>query len=158
VYEELLKACFPLTSTVAMRRECLDAVHGFFTSESYGADLDLFMRTSLYFPLGVLSEALVARTLQDRTEQRTNSVYDGVTRYSARLPVLRRLLDDGYPLTRRQRQLTRRALAVYHFKTAEAYHAVGQRHDARRHYIKSAARRQNVVRSAYGVVRCLTGL
>ena len=50
VFEEMLVTCFPLSSTVAMRRDCLAKLGGFFTSESYGVDLDFYTRASIFFP------------------------------------------------------------------------------------------------------------
>lgn len=155
VFEEILVRCFPLTSTVAMRRACLARLGGFFTSESYGVDLDLFTRASVYFPVGLIPEPLVYRTLHDRDDPRTNSVFDPVIPPRARLPVFRRILEGDYPLTPSQRRLTRQALREYHFRTAEAYLSIGQPREACVHYRRSLSHRGHVLRASIGLVRCL---
>jgi glycosyltransferase involved in cell wall biosynthesis len=155
VFEEILVTCFPLSSTVAMRRECLTRLGGFFTSESYGVDLDLYTRAAIFFPLGFIPEALVQRTLHDVSDPRTNSVYDEVVRCTCRIPVFRRILEGDYPLTPAQRRLTQRMLRTYHFRTAEAYLSAGQPRKARPHYRLSSLDRTHALRASVGFLRCV---
>jgi hypothetical protein len=155
VFDEILITCFPLSSTVAMRRECLKRLGGFFTSESYGVDLDLYTRASIYFPIGMIADPLVYRTMHPPDDSRTNSVYDSIVRCGCRIPVFRRLLDGGYPLTPHQRKHTNKMLKAYHFKTAEAYLAAGQASEAMKHYRRCILRPAHSLRASFGALRCL---
>jgi len=155
VFEEMLVTCFPLSSTVAMRRECLRKLGGFFTSESYGVDLDLYTRASIFFSLGLVREPLVYRTMHRPNDARTNSVYISEIRFGCRIPVFRRILEGDYPLTPAQRRRVREMLGFYHFKTGEAYFSAGQPSRAGYHFRRSLLHGSHRLRSCYGAARCL---
>jgi len=121
VYKEMLSVCFPLTSTVVMRKSCLEKLGKFDTSENYGADVDFFLRCSLYYDIGLVPEKLVKRTLHAADYARANNVYDLYSFVSCRIPIFEKILSNNADLSAEQRKATVSMQRQYQYRLGEIY-------------------------------------
>lgn len=152
VYKEMLSVCFPLTSTVIMKRSCLEKLGGFDPDENYGADVDFYLRCSLHYPIGIVKEPLVKRLLHERGTERANNVYDEYSQISCRIPIFERVLDKNKNLSIEQKKETLAMLSSYRYRLGELYWGEYDLEACRRLFLQSMAWNKHSTRALLYVV------
>jgi glycosyltransferase involved in cell wall biosynthesis len=156
VYDEMLSTCFTLTSTVVMRRQCLEKLHRFDTSLRYGGDVDFFLRCSMYYPLGLIQEPLVYRLLHEKDAKTPNLIYDEIARISCRIPIFEKALASNSALTADQYKRTLAELQLYKYRLAELYWRDCDFSESRRLFLESLGWNAHTLRaSIYAVTSFL---
>lgn len=103
-FGQLLRGCFPLTSTVMFKASFLHQLGGFNVDVNYGDDLDLFLRASLVSKPGYMPGVLTRRRIH--AAQGVSSAYD---RWHSRAGIYSNLLQTLH-LDARRRELLESAL------------------------------------------------
>jgi hypothetical protein len=116
IFIQLLRGCFPLTSTVMIRRSVMDLVGGFNSSLNYGDDLELFMRLALISNVGMISEPLTKRRIH--FDQGVSSNFD---RWNSRVMIYTNFKASVGGMSHDQQMALRRALKHSYFKLGEHY-------------------------------------
>lgn len=116
IFIQLLRGCFPLTSTVMIRRSVMDFVGGFNTSLNYGEDLELFLRLALISNVGMIKEPLTKRRIH--FGQGISSNFD---RWNSRVMIYASFKASVGAMSHDQQVALKRALKYAYFKLGEHY-------------------------------------
>jgi glycosyltransferase involved in cell wall biosynthesis len=115
-FPQILRGCYPLTSTVMIRRSLVDRVGGFDTTLNYGDDLEYFMRLLLAARVGWIREPLTRRRIHP--DQGVSSTFD---RWHSRSVIYTSFLRRQPDLSAHHRATVVRALRHARFKLGECY-------------------------------------
>ena len=116
IFIQLLRGCFPLTSTVMIRRSVMDLVGEFNRSLNYGEDLELFLRLALISKVGMIKEPSTRRRIH--FGQGVSSNFD---RWNSRVMIYANFNPSVGCTSRDQRMALRRTLKHAYFKLGEYY-------------------------------------
>jgi glycosyltransferase involved in cell wall biosynthesis len=131
-FTQLLLGCFPLMSTVMIRRSLVDRIGGFDPRYKYGDDIEYFMRLLLVSQVGMIRKPLTRRRIHP--DQGVSSTFD---RWHSRIGIYTDFLSAGHGLTSSQQAEVREALKHAHYKLGEWYWGEYQKGDARFHFLRS---------------------
>ncbi len=126
-FVQLLKACFPLTSTVMIRAEILEKAGGFNPEINYAEDLELFLRLALLSEGGYIREPLTRRRIHP--EQAVSNTFD---RWDSRVRIFTDFKTRYIELDSRQKEALENALKHAWFKLGECYWGVYNKAFARK--------------------------
>ena len=104
---------FISTSSVMIRRECLETVGGFDPGYDLCEDFDLWLRLALRWPIAALEEVL---TVHGERDGRTHLTHDPIRNQLAAIRVLQNLRLT--PATERYRRRKQRHIARLHYSVA----------------------------------------
>ena len=150
IFNQLLRGCFPLTSTVMVRREDYYKSNGFDENLRYGEDLDLFLRLSNITKFILLPEILTRRRMHpqqgckidfDRWNSRT-ILYDKL------------LLQNTY--TKEKRKNLREAKKFAYYKLGEVFWEAENYFKARDSFFKSVCiNKRSLIAFVYALISVL---
>jgi len=132
VFESIASTAFPLTSTVMVRRSCLNN-HRFDERLTNFQDIDFYMRLNLHSPIATLRQVLVDRRLH--TGNVSRSQYN---RFYYRTIAFQNILTDGTVLSRRQRKTIRKLLSFACAKIGDCHWGNYELPEARQWYLKAS--------------------
>ena len=76
IFKELLSKSFIQTSTVMVKRECLDAVGPYDESFTLGDEYDMFLRVAKRFQCGFVDKELTRYRIHDRNASKDDLLFD----------------------------------------------------------------------------------
>jgi glycosyltransferase involved in cell wall biosynthesis len=129
---QLLKGCFPLTSTVMIRSSLLKKVGGFNSNLNYGEDIELFMRFFLVSHAGMIKRPLTKRLIHPG--QAVSTTFD---RWHCRVDIYSNFKPTFALLSSKQEKALREALRHAYFKLGEWYWETLELPKARNCFFKS---------------------
>lgn len=129
---QLLKGCFPLTSTVMIHRPLLERVGGFNTQINYGDDIELFLRLFLISRVGMIRKPLTRRRIHH--SQGVSSTYD---RWNSRVKIYKNFQPSQGKMSTKQKAALSKALKHAYFKIGEYYWQLYERHKAQECFVRS---------------------
>jgi len=132
VFETIAATAFPLTSTVMIRKECIETGLRFNTELTRFQDIDFFMRINLLYPIATIDEQLV-----DRRLHAGNRSKDHYGRFLSRTIAFTKILSDGTELNSAQRRAVRKLLASSCSKVGGCHWGKFDMKEARRWYWKA---------------------
>ena len=115
-FSQLLKGCFPLTSTVMIQSHLLRRVGGFNRALNYGEDLELFLRLLLISKVGMMRKVLTRRRIHPG--QAVSSTFD---RWNSRVKIYSNFKPFVGEMSQQQKTALGRALKHSYFKLGEYY-------------------------------------
>lgn len=113
---QLLKGCFPLTSTVMIRSELVQQVGGFNTAIDYGDDIEFFLRLLLVSDIGLIRKALTRRRIHP-----TQGVSNTFDRWDSRVKIYSNFKPTCGVMSERQQVALQQALKFAYYKLGECY-------------------------------------
>lgn len=113
---QLLRGCFPLTSTVMIRSELINEVGGFNLDTKYGEDIEFFLRLLLISKLGVMNKPLTRRRIHP-----TQSVSSTFDRWNSRVGIYSNFKPSIGKMTDQQHKALNDALKFAYYKLGECY-------------------------------------
>lgn len=113
---QLLKGCFPLTSTIMIRSELMRQVGGFNTAIDYGDDIELFLRLFLISKVGMIRKPLTRRRIHPT--QGVSSTFD---RWNSRVGIYSNFKPSIGKMTDQQHKALNDALKFAYYKLGECY-------------------------------------
>jgi glycosyltransferase involved in cell wall biosynthesis len=129
---QLLKKCYPLTSTVMIRREVLQKSGNFDPKLTYAEDLELFMRIALFSKVGMIRKPLTRRRIH--SGQAVSSTFD---RWDSRVGIFEDFVNSHNDLSSEYKDALDSAHKHACFKLGEWYWEVFDLKQARDYFIKS---------------------
>lgn len=115
-FVQLLRKCFPLTSSIMVRKQLLDKVGGFDTRLKHAEDLELFMRIALVSKAGILGKPLTRRRIH--AGQAISSTFN---RWDSRVFIFSHFKPVEGELLADQKRALHKALKHAYFKLGECY-------------------------------------
>lgn len=113
---QLLKGCFPLTSTIMIRSDLMRQVGGFNTAIDYGDDIELFLRLFLISKVGMIRKPLSRRRIHPT--QGVSSTFD---RWNSRVGIYSNFKPSIGKMTDQQHKALNDALKFAYYKLGECY-------------------------------------
>lgn len=148
-FNQILRGCFPLTSTVMIRSGLLRQVGGFNTEINYGDDLELFLRLSLLSKVGFINKALTRRRIHG--EQGVSNTFD---RWNSRVEIYNDFSNNVGEMTFLQEKSLTKALKYAYFKLGECRWEKDDFAEAQRMFISSLGLSPNVVKALCYALFC----
>lgn len=115
-FSQLLKGCFPLTSTIMIRSDLIRQVGGFNAAIDYGDDLELFLRLFLVSTVGMIRKPLTRRRIHPT--QGVSSTFD---RWDSRVKIYSNFKPLVGIMNEQQVKVLKLALKFSYFKLGECY-------------------------------------
>ena len=112
---QLLKGCFPLTSTIMIRSELIRQVGGFNTAIDYGDDIELFLRLFLVSRIGMIRKPLTRRRIHPT--QGVSSTFD---RWNSRVGIYSSFRPSVGKMNDQQHKALKDALKFAYYKIGRA--------------------------------------
>lgn len=137
VFDEffLCPIALALTSSVVMRRECFDTLHGFNPEYPIFQDYDFFLRTALHFPIFYLDQTLVQYRLTPSSLTRTNLAAN----IAEQETILNRLIADHRAYFESHASLLDCKWDRFHYEAGRMLLQHGLYRESRAHFLKCAA-------------------
>jgi len=129
---QLLRGCYPLTSTVMVRTELLRLVGGFNTDIDYGDDIELFLRLFLVSKVGMIDQPLTRRRIHPT--QGVSSTFD---RWDSRVKIYGSFSPSVGAMSPLQAAALDKALRFAYYKLGECYWEKDDFAVARKMFLKS---------------------
>lgn len=134
IFKELLSKSFIQTSTVVVRKECLDAVGPYDESFSLGDEYDMFLRISRRFQCGFVDKGLTRYRVHDSNASNNDFLFD-----NENLGVYKKIYDNFTDLDGEEKKILRKRIASYSMKVAEGLNSQGKLEESKK-YKKEALR------------------
>ena len=115
-FVQLLEKCYPLTSSIMLRREILDKVGGFDTRLKHAEDLELLMRIALVSRGGMIRKPLTRRRIH--AGQAISNTFE---RWNSRVFIFSHFKPVEGELSADHKRAMRKALKHARFKLGEYY-------------------------------------
>lgn len=131
---QLLKGCFPLTSTVMIRSELIQQVGGFNSAIDYGDDIEFFLRLLLVSNIGLIKKPLTRRRIH-----LTQGVSNTFDRWDSRVRIYSNFKPSCGAMNFKQNAALHQALRFAYFKLGEWYWENRDFKVARKMFLKSFA-------------------
>ena len=129
VFSKLISRSFIQTSTVMVKRECLDAVGPFDESFTLSDEYDLFLRVAEKFQCGFIDKALTRYRIHDGNASKDNFRFD-----MENLKVFKKIYGNSNGLDTKCKKLLRERIAKYNMNVAGRLYARGQLEDSERYH------------------------
>ena len=129
---QLLKGCFPLTSTVMIRSELIQKIGGFNTAIDYGDDIEFFLRLLLVSDIGLIRKALTRRRIHP-----TQGVSNTFDRWDSRVKIYSNFKSTCGSMSEKQQVALQQALKFAYYKLGECYWEKNDFLTARKMFLKS---------------------
>ena len=126
IFKELLSKSFMQTSTVMVKRECLNAVGPYDESFSLGDEYDMFLRISKRFQCGFIDKGLTRYRAHDTNASKDNFLFD-----KENLGVYKKTYNNFTDLDGEEKKILRKRIAGYSMKVAECLNRQGKQEEAK---------------------------
>jgi glycosyltransferase involved in cell wall biosynthesis len=134
IFKELLSKSFIQTSTVVVKRECLDAVGPYDETFSLGDEYDMFLRISKRFQCGFVDKGLTRYRVHDANASNNDFLFD-----NENLGVYKKIYNNFTDLDGVEKKILRKRIARYSMKVAEGLYSQGKLEESKE-YQKEALR------------------
>ncbi len=121
IFKELLSKSFIQTSTVMVKKECLDAVGPYDESFSLGDEYDMFLRISKKFQCGFIDKGLTRYRVHDTNASKDDFLFD-----KENLGVYKKVYNNFTDLNGEEKKILRKRIAGYSMKVAEGLYRLGK--------------------------------
>ena len=121
IFKELLSKSFIQTSTVVVKRECLDAVGPYDETFSLGDEYDMFLRISKKFQCGFIDKGLTRYRVHDTNASNNDFLFD-----NENLGVYKKIYNNFTDLDGVEKKILRKRIARYSMKVAEGLYSQGK--------------------------------
>ena len=121
IFKELLAKSFIQTSTVVVKKECLDAVGLYDESFSLGDEYDMFLRISKKFQCGFIDKGLTRYRVHDTNASNNDFLFD-----NENLGVYKKVYNNCTDLDGVEKKILRKRIARYSMKVAEGLYHQGK--------------------------------
>ena len=121
IFKELLSKSFIQTSTVVVKRECLDAVGPYDETFSLGDEYDMFLRIAQKFQCGFVDKGLTRYRVHDTNASNNDFLFD-----NENLGVYKKIYNNFTDLDGVEKKILRKRIARYSMKVAEGLYSQGK--------------------------------
>ncbi len=121
IFNELLAKSFIQTSTVIVKRECLNAIGPYDESFFLGDEYDMFLRISKKFQCGFIDKGLTRYRVHEANASKNDFLFD-----KENLGVYKKIYDNFTDLDGKQKKILRQRIARYSMKVAEGLNSQGK--------------------------------
>jgi len=121
IFKELLAKSFIQTSTVVVKRECLDAVGPYDETFSLGDEYDMFLRIARKFQCGFVDKGLTRYRVHDTNASNNDFLFD-----NENLGVYKKIYNNFTDLDGVEKKILRKRIARYSMKVAEGLYSQGK--------------------------------
>jgi len=121
IFKELLAKSFIQTSTVVVKRECLDAVGPYDETFSLGDEYDMFLRIAQKFQCGFVDKGLTRYRVHDTNASNNDFLFD-----NENLGVYKKIYNNFTDLDGVEKKILRKRIARYSMKVAEGLYSQGK--------------------------------
>ncbi len=153
LFSFILKVCMAFTSTVVVRRECLEALGGFDESFPVGEDKELYFRLGRRYKMIALPEIMVRRRIHA-----TNISHGEVIRRKSYLAIAQKIQREDPQYYEANRELFHRWLTHLHYEGGYYLYKDGQYGSAALELLKSLSRRPTLNALYYLFISLISGL
>lgn len=129
IFAKLLSKSIIQTSTVMVKKECLDAIGPFDESFALADEYDLFLRIARKFQCGFIDKELTKYRVHDSNASRNDFLFD-----KENLRVYKRVYDNYTDLGRREEKILKKRIARYSLKVAGRFYAQGQLEESMKYH------------------------
>jgi len=129
VFSKLISRSFIQTSTVMVKRECLDAVGPFDESFTLSDEYDLFLRIAKRYQCGFVDKELTRYRIHDRNASKDDLRFD-----MENLKVFKKIYDNSNGLDTKCKKLLRERIAKYNMNVAGRLYAQGRFEDSNKYH------------------------
>jgi len=134
IFKELLAKSFIQTSTVVVKKKCLNAVGPYDESFSLGDEYDMFLRISKKFQCGFVNKGLTRYRVHDTNASNNDFLFD-----NENLGVYKKIYNNFTDLDTEEKKILRKRIARYSMKVAEGLNSQGKLEESKK-YQKEALR------------------
>ncbi|GAX60275.1 glycosyl transferase family 2 [Candidatus Scalindua japonica] len=128
IFKELLSKSFIQTSTVVVKRECLNDVGPYDESFSLGDEYDMFLRIAKKFQCGFVDQGLTRYRVHDTNASKDDFLFD-----NENLGVYKKVYNNFTDLDGVEKKILRKRIARYSLKVAEGLHSQGRLEESKRY-------------------------
>ena len=121
IFKELLAKSFIQTSTVVVKRECLDAVGPYDETFFLGDEYDMFLRIARKFQCGFVDKGLTRYRVHDTNASNNDFLFD-----NENLGVYKKIYNNFTDLDGVEKKILRKRIARYSMKVAEGLYTQGK--------------------------------
>ena len=121
IFKELLAKSFIQTSTVVVKKECLNAVGPYDESFSLGDEYDMFLRISKKFQCGFVDKGLTRYRVHETNASNNDFLFD-----NENLGVYKKIYNNSTGLDGEEKKILRKRIARYSMKVAEGLNSQGK--------------------------------
>jgi len=128
IFKELLSKSFIQTSTVIVKRECLNAVGPYDESFSLGDEYDMFLRISKRFQCGFVDKGLTRYRVHDTNASKNDFLFD-----NENLGVYKKIYNNFTGLDGEEKKILRKRIARYSMKVAKGLYSQGKLEESKQY-------------------------
>ena len=128
IFKELLAKSFIQTSTVVVKKECLNAVGPYDESFSLGDEYDMFLRISKKFQCGFVDKGLTRYRVHDTNASNNDFLFD-----NENLGVYKKVYNNFMDLDGEEKRILRKRIARYSMKVAEGLNRQGKLEESKKY-------------------------
>jgi hypothetical protein len=128
IFKELLSKSFIQTSTVAVKKECLNAVGPYDESFTLGDEYDMFLRVAKRFQCGFVDKELTKYRVHDRNASKDDLLFD-----KENLRVFKKVYNGYTDLDEKEKKILRKRIAMYSIKVARGLYNRGQLKESKKY-------------------------
>jgi glycosyltransferase involved in cell wall biosynthesis len=128
IFKELLSKSFIQTSTVIVKRECLDTVGPYDETFVLGDEYDMFLRISKRFQCGFIDKGLTRYRVHDTNASKNDFLFD-----KENLDVYKKIYNNFTDLDGKEKKILRKRIASYSIKVAEELNSQGKREESKKY-------------------------
>ncbi|MFQ5714308.1 MAG: glycosyltransferase family 2 protein [Candidatus Scalinduaceae bacterium] len=129
IFAKLLSKSIIQTSTVMVKKECLDAIGPFDESFALADEYDLFLRIARKFQCGFIDKELTKYRVHNSNASKNDFLFD-----KENLRVYRSVYDNGTVLGRKEEKILKKRIARYNLKVARRFYAQGQLEESMKYH------------------------
>ena len=132
IFKELLAKSFIQTSTVVVKRECLDAVGPYDETFSLGDEYDMFLRIARKFQCGFVDKGLTRYRVHDTNASNNDFLFD-----NENLGVYKKIYNNFTDLDGVEKKILRKRIARYSMKVAEGLYRQGKQEESKKYQMEA---------------------
>ena len=132
IFKELLSKSFIQTSTVVVKRECLDAVGPYDETFSLGDEYDMFLRIARKFQCGFVDKGLTRYRVHDTNASNNDFLFD-----NENLGVYKKIYNNFTDLDGVEKKILRKRIARYSMKVAEGLYRQGKQEESKKYQMEA---------------------
>ena len=132
IFKELLSKSFIQTSTVVVKRECLDAVGPYDETFFLGDEYDMFLRIARKFQCGFVDKGLTRYRVHDTNASNNDFLFD-----NENLGVYKKIYNNFTDLDGVEKKILRKRIARYSMKVAEGLYRQGKQEESKKYQMEA---------------------
>lgn len=121
IFKNLLSKSIVQTSTVVVKRECLNAVGPYDESFKLADEYDMFLRVAKRFQCGFVDKVLTKYRVHDMNASKNDLLFD-----KENLRVFKKVYNGYTDLDEKEKKILRKRIAMYSIKVARGLYNQGQ--------------------------------